>query len=73
LFEVEPGEHLLSVITKENQTSLRVHAVAGRNYFIEIKARWGLTEARAKMVELDDTTGKKLVSKTKRAQGMTPG
>jgi len=73
LFDLEPGEHLLSVITKENQSSLTLHATAGQNYFFEIKAKWGLTEARAKMVALKEVQGKRLVNKTQRAQGMTPG
>ncbi len=67
LSQVEPGDYTISVITKESQDSVTLEVAAESNFFFEIAARPGLTEARAKVKRLDDSAGKTLVSKARRA------
>ncbi len=72
LIEVEPGNHKVSVIAEENQESVEVEAETRRNYFVEVSPKAGLTSGHVSVAALDDTTGRDLVNKTKRAQSTKP-
>ena len=73
LIEVEPGEHILSSQTPENQAVCSVDAVAGKNYFFELKPRWGMMAARCSLTELDEETGMQEVMKTSLAEDLQVG
>jgi hypothetical protein len=68
LFEVSPGSHAVAVITQESADSEKFEAVAGKNYFIEIKPKVGWVAARASVDKIDDDRGRKLVIDGKRAE-----
>jgi len=72
LIEVEPGNHKVSVIAEQNQELVEVEAETRRNYFVEVRPKVGLTSGHVSVVALDDTTGRALVEKTKRAQSANP-
>jgi PBP1b-binding outer membrane lipoprotein LpoB len=67
--EVAPGAH--TVISKtENDSSVNVNAVAGRNYFLWQEVKMGLMTARSDLKEVDEATGKAGVAECKLIQVM---
>jgi PBP1b-binding outer membrane lipoprotein LpoB len=67
LLEVEPGSHTL-VSKTENDSTLKVDAVAGRNYFVWQEVKMGLFAARSQLQIVDEATGKTAVSECKLIQ-----
>ena len=67
LLEVAPGEHLVMVVTPENQHSLAVNVGSGENRFFEAVARMGTVYARAELRPLSESEGKQAVLQTRRA------
>lgn len=68
LFEVDPGEHKISVTTQESQDLLRVNAQSGGNYFVDVVPKFGWLAARAALVQLSDEEGRAAVMKAARAE-----
>lgn len=68
LFEVEPGQHKVSVITPESQALHRVDAQPGNNYFVDVVPKMGWAAARAELVQLTDEEGRKAVVEAARAE-----
>ena len=54
--EVPPGEHTL-VSKTENDSILRVNAVAGKNYFVWQEVKMGMFAARSALQLVDESTG----------------
>jgi Protein of unknown function (DUF2846) len=57
LLEVDPGSHTL-VSKGETDSTLKVDAVAGRNYFVWQEVKMGLMVARSKLQLVDEAKGK---------------
>jgi len=67
LLEVNPGSH--TVVSKtENDSTVTVDAVAGRNYFLWQEVKMGLMAARSALQEVDEATGKAGVAECKLIQ-----
>jgi len=67
VLEVNPGIH--TVVSKtENDSSVNVDAVAGRNYFLWQEVKMGLMTARSSLQQVDEATGKAGVSECKLVQ-----
>lgn len=64
LLEVDPGSHTL-VSKTENDSVLKVDAVAGRNYFVWQEVKMGMFAARSNLQLVDEATGKAGVSECK--------
>jgi Protein of unknown function (DUF2846) len=67
LLEVSPGSHIVTSKT-ENDSSVTVNAVAGRNYFLWQEVKMGLMSARSSLQEVDEATGKAGVQECKLAE-----
>ena len=67
---LDPGEHLVSVISNENAESLNVGTSEGNNYFIAVRPRSGAMTARVSIRLLSDTEGKDMVQKANLAQAL---
>ena len=64
VLEVAPGAH--TVISKtENEPSVTVNAVAGRNYFLWQEVKMGAFAARSELHQVDEATGKQGVAECK--------
>ncbi len=74
LVDVDPGTNQIAVITKENQDAITLNTEAGGNYFVFAVSQWGWWTARARLIELDEEDGRKVVEESKRAQplGLVP-
>ena len=68
LFEVEPGEHQIAVITEENQHALTIDFRDGDIYFIDVIPKFGWLRARAELKKLSLEEGEKAVMGAKRAE-----
>ena len=67
LLEVNPGSH--TVVSKtENDSSVTLNTVAGRNYFLWQEVKMGLMTARSNLQEVDEATGKAGVGECKLVQ-----
>jgi len=67
LLEVNPGQH--TVVSKtENDSSVTLNTVAGRNYFLWQEVKMGLLMARSNLQEVDEATGKAGVAECKLIQ-----
>jgi PBP1b-binding outer membrane lipoprotein LpoB len=67
LLEVNPGSH--TVVSKtENDSSVTLNTVAGRNYFLWQEVKMGLMTARSNLQQVDDATGKAGVAECKLIQ-----
>ena len=67
LLEVNPGSH--TVVSKtENDSSVTLNTVAGRNYFLWQEVKMGLLMARSNLQEVDEATGKAGVAECKLIQ-----
>ena len=67
--EVDPGSH--TVVSKtENDSSVTLNAVSGRNYFLWQEVKMGLMTARSDLKEVDEATGKAGVAECKLIQVM---
>ena len=67
LLEVNPGQH--TVVSKtENDSSVTLNTVAGRNYFLWQEVKMGLMTARSNLQEVDEATGKAGVGECKLVQ-----
>ena len=64
LLEVPPGNHTI-VSKTENDSTLTVSAIAGRNYFIWQEVKMGLFAARSALQQVDDATGKAGIAECK--------
>jgi hypothetical protein len=73
LIEVEPGEHIVSSHTPENQAVCPVDTVAGENYYFELSPEWGWMSARCSLELLDEETGRELVMKASLAEDLQIG
>ena len=69
LLEVAPGSHTL-ISKTENDSTLAVSAVAGRNYFVWQEVKMGAFSARSALQLVDDAKGKAGVAECKLIQGM---
>lgn len=67
LLEVDPGSHTLTS-KAETDSTLKVDAVAGRNYFVWQEVKMGLVVARSKLQFVDEAKGKAGVAECKLAQ-----
>ena len=67
LLEVDPGSHTLMSKT-ENDSTLKVDAVAGRNYFVWQEVKMGMFAARSNLQLVDEATGKAGVAECKLIQ-----
>ena len=67
LLEVNPGSH--TVVSKtENDSSVTLNTVAGRNYFLWQEVKMGLMTARSNLQQVDEATGKAGVAECKLVQ-----
>ncbi|HYX66965.1 MAG TPA: DUF2846 domain-containing protein [Burkholderiales bacterium] len=57
VLEVAPGPHTL-VSKTENDSSVTVNALAGRNHFLWQEVKMGFMSARSDLREVDEATGK---------------
>jgi len=64
---VAPGAHTL-ISKTENDASLTVNTVAGKNYFIWQEVKMGVMSARSKLQEVDAATGMAAVKECKLVQ-----
>ena len=62
--EVSPGKHTLLSKT-ENDSSLTIDAIAGRNYFVWQEVKMGAFAARSLLQLVDEATGKAGVAECK--------
>ena len=62
--EVDPGPHQL-VSKSENDSTLNVDTVAGKNYYIWQEVKMGILSARSKLQVVDDKTGQDGVTESK--------
>ena len=67
LLEVDPGSHTLTSKT-ENDSTIKLDAVAGRNYFVWQEVKMGLMMARSQLQLVDEATGKAGVAECKMIQ-----
>lgn len=58
---VQPGRHVVSVTTAENQSTQTVDAVAGECYFYEVKPKMGMFAARVEVTPLTALEGQEMV------------
>ena len=65
--EVNPGPHTVMSKT-ENESSVTLNAVAGRNYFLWQEVKMGLISGRSNLQEVDEATGKAGVAECKLIQ-----
>jgi hypothetical protein len=64
LLEVPPGSH--TVVSKtENESTVKVDAVAGRNYFLWQEVKMGFAAPRSQLQLVDEATGKAGVGECK--------
>lgn len=64
LLEVAPGSHTVTSKT-ENDSSVTVNALAGRNYFLWQEVKMGFAAARSNLQLVDESTGKAGVQECK--------
>jgi len=62
--EVPPGQHMILSKT-ENDSTVRVNAVAGNNYFVWQEVKMGMWQARSNLQLVDDKVGKAGVNECK--------
>jgi Protein of unknown function (DUF2846) len=67
LLQVPPGSHTL-VSKTENDSTLKLDAQAGRNYFVWQEVKMGVMSARSLLQLVDEATGKAGVAECKLAQ-----
>ncbi len=65
---VEPGPHSVSVTTPENQSIQKVDAVAGENYFFEVRPKTGWVSARVEVVQLTESDGRAAIAENSLAE-----
>lgn len=63
-FDVTPGKYVVKAHA-ENIAELNVNTEPGRNYFIWQEMKMGLWSARAKLTQVDETTGRAGVAESK--------
>ena len=68
LFELQPGQHVVSVSTQENADHKIVMVAEGMNYFVEILPKMGWMAARVSVERIDEKRGRQLVIDGKRAE-----
>ena len=61
LIELAPGQHVISVTTKESTDQVDINVVAGKNYFVELVPTMGVFAPRASVVRINEARGKRLV------------
>jgi hypothetical protein len=64
MLEVRPGSHTI-VSKTENDATLTINAVAGRNYFVWQEVKMGAFSARSALHQVDDAKGKAGVAECK--------
>jgi len=64
------GEHTISTFSNENQDSVTLKIEEGKNYFLEVEAKWGVMTARVRIKQVDEKSGREAVIACKRAEGM---
>ena len=69
LITVGPGRHTVSVTTAENQSTQELDAMAGENYFFEVKPKMGWVAARVEVVRLAESDGRAAISENSLAEG----
>ena len=70
LVAVDPGRHSVSVTTAENQSTEQVDAVAGQNYFFEVKPKMGWMAARAEVVPMSESEGRAAIAENALAESI---
>lgn len=69
--EVSPGPH--TVVSKtENESTVKLNTVAGRNYFLWQEVKMGMISGRSNLQEVDEATGKAGVGECKLIQAQSP-
>ena len=67
LLQVDPGPH--TVVSKtENDSTVTLNTVAGRNYFLWQEVKMGMISGRSNLQEVDEATGKAGVAECKLVQ-----
>ena len=67
LLQVDPGPH--TVVSKtENDSTVTLNTVAGRNYFLWQEVKMGMISGRSNLQEVDEPTGKAGVAECKLVQ-----
>jgi len=69
LLEVAPGNHTL-ISKTENDSTLTVSTVAGRNYFVWQEVKMGAFSARSALQLVDETKGRAGIAECKLIQAM---
>lgn len=69
---VKPGTHSVTVTTAENQSTQQVDAVAGENYFFEVKPKMGWMSARVEVVRLTESEGQAAIAENSLAKDIQP-
>jgi len=70
---VEPGPHSVSVMTMENQSIQQFFdAVAGENYFFEVKLKTGWLLPKVEVVQLTESDGRAAIAENSLAQDTQP-
>jgi PBP1b-binding outer membrane lipoprotein LpoB len=62
--EVPAGEHTLMSKT-ENDSTVKVNTVAGKNYFVWQEVKMGLWAARSNLQQVEETAGREAVNECK--------
>jgi hypothetical protein len=62
-----PGAYTVSLIGKANQASVPLQVAAGRNYFLRVDVRLGWETGHGHLQAVDETLGRELVTRSKRA------
>ena len=70
VFAVDPGLHSVSAAGNENQERVQIQANAGGIYFVGVRSRIGMANARVSVASLSEDQGKAAV---RAAKGHSPG
>ena len=69
LTETPPGNHAISTFSKENQDSVYLKVEEGKNYFLEIEGKLGISTFRVTIKQVEEKVGRQGVIACKRAEG----
>lgn len=61
-WELPAGGYVFSCKTSESSATVEINVEVGKHYFISQNVRMGLQDSRVTMKEVDEKTGKKMVS-----------
>ena len=63
LVQLDPETHVVSSFTPESAPAVTLTVEAGRNYFVEQKTHFGLTNSRTSLEEVGENEGRTAVIK----------